>query len=131
LPPEPNADNQDVWQCSPGESELMCYNRPEYDFFWYAQHAPGYSCIGYNRTSGGNTLLKQRGACWFFDPVTSRKRCYNNRTRSNCMARPGFLGFNATKNCSETGAVSSRCLQAVASLWRLRHTIGLNISHMH
>jgi hypothetical protein len=26
------------------------------------------------------------------------------------MAKPGFLGFNATKTCSETRTVSLRCL---------------------
>jgi hypothetical protein len=50
--------------------------------------------------------LKQLGACWVLDPATSRKRCYNNNARGVCMARPGFLGFNATTNCSETRTVS-------------------------
>jgi hypothetical protein len=60
-----------VWPCIAGESEAMCNQRNPY-FFWYLQHAPGYSCMGYNSPDPRiNSILRQRGACWFLDPDSS------------------------------------------------------------
>jgi hypothetical protein len=112
-PPHPDAYNQDAWPCIAGYSEAMCNERNQRDtyFFWYAQHAPGYSCNGYNSSNPVvNSILKQRGACLVLDPTTKAKKCNNNVNRTLCMGNAGFLGFNAAKTCSDPRPVSFCCL---------------------
>jgi hypothetical protein len=100
-----------MWSCIAGDSEEMCFARyAGYSAapYWFPQHAPGYSCLGY--TTGDvattNSILKQRGACWSFNGTAGVRQCNNNMPRSVCMAKPGFLGFNASKTCSQTRTVS-------------------------
>jgi hypothetical protein len=50
--------------------------------------------------------MRQRGACWSINEVTRARQCNNNMTRSVCMAKPGFFGFNAGKFCNQTRNVS-------------------------
>jgi hypothetical protein len=93
----------------------MCYGRYNYEF-WYAQHAPGYSCSGYNNATG-NSILAQKGACWVFDPTTKARKCQNNVYRTICMGKTAFLGFNASKTCSQTRTVSLCKALLVMTAW--------------
>jgi hypothetical protein len=99
-----------VWTCIPGDNEAMCaarYTGIVNDPYWFPQHAPGQSCLGYKTdVAKTNSILRQRGACWSTNEVTGARQCNNNMTRSVCMAKPGFLGFNAGKLCNKTRNVS-------------------------
>jgi hypothetical protein len=106
-PPLPeDFPNPWTWPCISGDSESMCYSRP-HDMYWFPQHAPGYSCLGYGNAAVNNTILRQRGACWALEGAPAVKRCHNNTARAKCMERAGFLGFNASKTCSQTRNVSA------------------------
>jgi hypothetical protein len=127
-PPKPDDPDQKVWRCIAGESAAGCNQRNTYDF-WYAQHAPGYSCIGYNGSGpAANSILKQKGACWVSVGTALTQKCYDNNVRGVCMARPGFVGFNANKTCDETRnnvsvcglqgmAVSKQCNSVSSAVW--------------
>jgi hypothetical protein len=81
----------------------MCFvKHPD---FWLPQHALGYKG-SYSQSASNNTILRQRGACWSFNKTTGNKQCNDNMMRRVCMAKAGFLGFNATKTCNQTGTVS-------------------------
>jgi hypothetical protein len=109
-----------VWTFIPGDSEAMCFARytgNSNDPYWFPQHAPGHSCLGYKTgdVPRNNSILRQRGACWSFNETTGGRRCNNNMTRSVCMAQPGFLGLNATKACNQTRTVSGSALTTLLS----------------
>jgi hypothetical protein len=105
-PPAPYTFDPDHWQCIAGASEAMCFARDSGQY-WFPQHAPGYSCKGFNsKVAIYNTILRQRGACWSFNETRGARQCNNNMVRSVCMAKAGFMGFDATKTCNQTRTVS-------------------------
>jgi hypothetical protein len=105
-PPVPNAVDKDHWLCIAGDSEAMCFARFQIPY-WFPQHAPGYSCKGFNSSLAiNNTILRQRGACWSFNETAGARQCNNHMMRHVCMAKAGFLGFSAAKACNQTSTVS-------------------------
>jgi hypothetical protein len=114
-PPRYQKYGRYMWSCIAGDSEAMCFARQSSHFldwagfvYWFPQHAPGQSCLGFNtgNVATTNYILRQRGACWSLNETTGVQQCNNNMPRSECMAKPGFLGFNASKACTQTRTVS-------------------------